>query len=164
MTTTAPCEWHDGQNTTSGSNGTALCWINWSYFDDNGVADNCRHQIETDPEEFTTNSSVIDKRWIIPGMQSTLSDNFHVVDDFGNNATDRLVLTASIRETITYNNTANTSKVIEPHAFIQPYIANNTFTMYGKTNNTYIVELYTMDPRVVYTTMQVELLRALLGL
>ncbi len=161
MTTTAPCEWHDGPNTTSGSNGTALCWNNWSYLDDNGVADNCRHQIETDPEEFTTNSLVIDKRWIIPGMQSTLSDNFHVVDDFGNNATDRLVLTASIRETITYNYTGgnnSTSKVIEPHAFIQPYIANNTFTMYGKTNNTYIVELYTMDPRVVYTTMQVELL------
>ena len=155
MTTTAPCEWHDGPNSTTGSNGTALCWNKWTYSNDIG-SDNCSQQIETDPEDFTTdNSSSIEKLLIIPGMQTTLSEKYHVVDDFRNNATDRLVLTATIRENIIYNYTANST---EPLAFIQPYITNNTFTMYGQTNNNYLVELYTMDPRVVYTTVQVELL------
>ncbi len=152
-TTTIPCEWHDSHNATPGSNGSALCWKNWAYFNDDIVhQDNCSQQIETDPKEFTANNTIPEKLLITPGVQAALGDQYRVVDDFDNDATERLVLTASIKTFI------NSNETIKVNASIQPFITNNNFTMYGKTNNSYFVELYTMDPRVMYTTVEVELL------
>ena len=153
VTTTNACKWHDKPNVFPGSYGSALCWKHWSYANQTGP-DYCNRQIESDPKDFTTKSFIPSKLFVTPGIHTTLPDQYHVVDDFGNNANERLVLTASILTAINLTD----KKPIEATATIQQFITNNTFTMYGKTNNNYSIKLYTIDPRVVYTSVQVDLL------
>ena len=155
MTTTTPCKW-PGSHSSADKHG-ALCLPKWVYQHDNG-RDNCSSQIKTDPKRFHASSEEsIDTVHIYPGQLQTLSLKYNTVDDFDKNATERTVFTASIRELHNRSSVSNDS-TSTPSATVPQYITNNSLTMYGKTNNSYSVELFTLDPRVVYTMVQVELL------
>ena len=76
-----------------------------------------------------------------------------MTDDMGNDATDRMVLTARVHS----NNASEVANATTPL-----YISDNTISLYG-TADTYQIDLYTIDPRVVYLEVPVELLKCPFG-
>lgn len=156
-TTTVPCEWKDSNtNQSPGSNGTAFCWDNWLYLSNGVKLANCTSQIQTDPKKlYNTSNSVplVTPLLIYPGEKVVLSKQMYgMSDDMGNDATERMVLIASVQ-----GNASDVAKATTPL-----YISDNTISLYG-TPDYYLIDLYTIDPRVVFIKVPVELLHCPFG-
>ena len=143
-TTVLPCLWGGAYGPSE--NGTAgdsqvFCWnSNWMY---DGVRCPTRaNQTETAPATFTHIDSDY-KLEVFPGQQKSLGVN--MIDDFGNNETDRMVLIVDVHSPQTA-------------AVESTYISNGVIQLSGIPKNNVSVSLFTPDPRVVYTDVQVHLL------
>ena len=142
-TTVLPCLWGGAYGPVENDTGDShvFCWnSNWTY--DGYRCPAHANETETAPAKFT----LIDREYhleIFPGQHKSLDVN--MIDDFGNNVTDRIVLIVDID-----------SPLIAEAEYT--YISNGAIQLSGIPNTSGTVSLFTPDPRVVYTDVQVDLL------
>ena len=132
---------YDSLNTNSTQ---VLCWNKHWIYNDSTSSHYCSDQIQTAAGVYTQSSYTMS---VIPGERKSLP--IQMIDDFNRNATDGMVLSASIKSH--YSN-----KVQLDNAW--KYIPDNTIKLFGQPNETVLVDFYTVGPRVVYTQANVTLL------
>ena len=145
-TTLLPCVWGGAYgpysptgwkiNTTD-----VLCWnsTHWKYPTSNG---NCSNEIETAPAMFNSSTYSMNA---YPGQLTELP--ISTFDDLNNAATGRTVFTANSQDPSNAQVDSTSS-----------YIADNSIKLYGTPDDTETqIDLYTLDPRVMYMTVNVTL-------
>lgn len=153
-TTIIPCNRRDVLTRSSQSH--IFCMENWVYMSTSGSLSNCTEQIQTDPEKFNTGTdSPTNNRTTVSytGEEVHLSKAYDMSDDFNNNATSRVVFTAHLPVA-----SGNMSKDVK----VPLYISGSTLLVNGAPGD-YLIDLYTIHPRVVYTTVSFTLLECPFG-
>ena len=133
---------------------SVFCWNSnhtenkrWTY-----ANSSCEKQIATSPAKYVAKECTSDDCTgsdfsisVIPGLSTILP--FYTIDDTDNNVTNGTVLTARI------NNDRNI--YIDQTSF---YISDNSIKLYGNPNDSTVVTLATIPPRVISTQVRVKLL------
>ncbi len=135
-TTVLPCLWGGTYGPSSVSSDNVFCWsTRWQY------SSNCTREIQTDPAEFSRSSYTME---IFPGQRTELP--VVTTDDLKNLATRRTVFTAeSLNKSIAILDSSSR------------YISDSEITLYGIPGKSTDIGLYTLDPRVLYVTINVTL-------
>ena len=128
-------------NSTRDPENTKLifCNDNWIFV---GEQSNCTNQIVTAPARFNTSSSY--HMEVIPGKGAVIP--LETYDDKGNPALDRTVLKG-------WSYSANASFFSS-----SLYISDHTILLKGRPNSKVTIGLETIDPRAIYTEVEVTLL------
>ena len=144
-TTLLPCVWGSANgpySPTEGLNTTEVfCWnsTHWKYPNSN---DNCSNEIETAPAMFNSTTYSMNT---FPGQRNLLPVS--MTDDLGHYVINRTVYTAD---------TTNSNHIQIDST--SSYIADNSIKLYGTPDDTETqIDLYTLDPRVMYMTVNVTL-------
>ena len=145
-TTILPCIWGGayGPAYDPNNNTHVFCWNDrWIY---NGSTSNrsCSDQIATASGEYSKSSYTMS---VIPGARENLP--IQMRDDFNRNTTGRIVLTASVNSN--YSNISHLDNAWK-------YIPDNTIKLFGKPNESVLVDFYSLGPRAIYTQANVTLL------
>ena len=145
-TTILPCIWGGayGPAYDPNNNTQVFCWNDHWIYNNSTSNHSCSDQIETAGGEYSKSSYTIS---IIPGNRESLP--IQMTDDFNRSATDRMVLTASVNSK--YSNISQLDNAWK-------YIPDNTIKLFGKPNESVLVDFYSLGPRVIYTQANVTLL------
>ena len=142
-TSILPCIWGGSYGPDYANASKLFCWNeNWIY---NGSSSDCSDQINT---AFGIFKLTYNNITIIPGQRGELGVALY--DDFDRNVTENMVLTASI-----YSKN-NISHVQLDDAW--QYISDDTIKLFGVPNSIAQLDLYTLYPRVIYTTAAITIL------
>ncbi len=128
-TTFLPCLW-------GGSLDEVFRWSTHWYYSSNGSSETL-----SDPATFTKPTYTMD---MFPGQMKKLP--VVTIDDLDNPATYRTVYTAYSLDT-SFAEVDNSSR----------YISDNEITLFGKPDTSTQLGLYTLDPRVLYVTINVSM-------
>lgn len=135
-TTVIPCLWGGVFGPASVSSEKVFCWSDRWYY-----SSNCMKEIQSDPAGFTKPFYTMD---MFPGQRKELP--IKTMDDLKNDATNRTVFIAK---------SVDTSVAVLDGS--SRYISDNAITLYGIPNNSTKLKLFTLDPRVLFITINVTL-------
>ena len=142
-TTILPCIWGGSFGPSQADPSEIFCWNeNWIY---NGSSSNCSDQIETALGTFNLSTYSME---IIPGQRKNLGISMY--DDFSRDASENMVLTAHVASGVD----TDVAKLDDGWK----YISDDTVKLFGIPNNTVNLDLYTLYPRVIYTTATVKII------
>ena len=141
-----PCVWGgaNGPAYVPNNNTKVFCWNKHWIYNDSTSNHYCSDQIETAAGVYSQSSYTMS---IIPGDREGLP--IQMTDDFNRSATDEMVLTASVDSD--YRNISRLDNAWK-------YIPDNTIKLFGKPDESVLIDFYTVGPRVVYTQANVTLL------
>ena len=146
-TSILPCVWGgaSGPAHLDKESSRVFCWNengHWWIYNGSISSDSCSQQIETSPGSFSSHAYNMS---IIPGRHKPLPLVTH--DDFDREATDGIVLTAAVGNGSDYAMVDNAWK----------FTIDYSTKLSGVPNETVIVDIYTLGPRVLHTQVNVTL-------